>query len=39
MLYKIDRNGYVINEADLRKIQPYYKKILQEINQLYVKFF
>lgn len=36
MLYKIDKNGYVINEADLSKIQPYYKKILQEINQMYI---
>ncbi len=36
MLYKIDRKGYVVNESNLRKIQPYYKKVLQEINQLYV---
>lgn len=36
MLYKIDKNGYVVNEADLKKIQPYYKKVLQEINQLYI---
>lgn len=36
MLYKTDRNGYILNEADSKKIQPYYKKILKEINQLYI---
>ena len=36
MLYKTDKNGCVINEANLRKIRPYYRKILQEINQLYI---
>ncbi len=36
MLYKIDKNGFIVNEASLRKIQPYYRKILQEINQLYI---
>jgi predicted nucleotidyltransferase len=35
MLYKLDKNGHIINEAELKKIQPYYKKILEEINQLY----
>lgn len=36
MLYKTDKNGYVVNEANLRKIQPYYGRILKEINQLYI---
>ena len=35
MLYKIDKNGFVVNEAGLKKIQPYYRKILEEINKLY----
>lgn len=34
MLYKIDKNGCVVNEASFEKIQPYYRKILKEINQL-----
>ena len=36
MLYKTDENGFIINEASSRKIQPYYRKILKEINQLYI---
>ena len=35
MLYKIDKNGFVVNEAGLEKVQPYYRKILEEINKLY----
>lgn len=35
MLYKIDKNGFVVNEAGLKKVQPYYRKILKEINKLY----
>lgn len=35
MLYKIDKNGFVVNEARLEKVQPYYRKILKEINKLY----
>jgi len=37
VLYKIDKNGFVVNEASFKKIQPYYKKILEEINQLYIE--
>lgn len=36
MLYKTDKNGFVVNEANSRKIPPYYRKILKEINQLYI---
>ncbi len=35
MLYKLDSNGYVVNDATKRKIQPYYKPILSEISGLY----
>lgn len=35
MLYKIDKNGFVVNEANPKKVQPYYKKILVEISKLY----
>lgn len=35
MLYKIDKNGFVINEANIKKVQSYYRKILEEINKLY----
>lgn len=35
MLYKIDKNGFVVNEANPKKVQPYYKKILEEISKLY----
>ena len=35
MLYKIDKNGFIVNEANSKKIQPYYRKILAEINKLY----
>jgi len=35
MLYKIDKNGFVVNEAGLEKVRPYYRKILEEINKLY----
>ncbi len=36
MLYKTDKKGYIVNEANSRKIQPYYRKILKKINQLYI---
>lgn len=36
MLYKIDKNGFIVNEASIKKIQPYYRKILEEINQFYI---
>lgn len=36
MLYKINKNGFIVNEANIKKIQPYYKKILKEIDRLYV---
>lgn len=35
MLYKLDRLGRVINSANTKKIQPYFKKILKEINKFY----
>lgn len=35
MLYKTDKNGFVVNEADIKKVQPYYRKILKEISELY----
>ena len=34
MLYKIDRNGFVINKVAKSKIQREYKKILNGINEL-----
>lgn len=39
MLYKLDENGCVINEAKINKIQSYYKPIICELNQLYRKKF
>lgn len=35
MLYKIDKNGFIVNEANPKKVQPYYRKILVEISKLY----
>jgi hypothetical protein len=35
MLYKTDKNGFVINEASPKMVQPYYRKILKEISGLY----
>lgn len=35
MLYKTDKNGFVINEASPKRVQPYYRKILKEISGLY----
>lgn len=35
MLYKLDKNGFVINNASVKKIQPYYRNILKKINKIY----
>lgn len=35
MLYKIDKKGFVVNEARRGKVQPYYDEVLKEIDKLY----
>lgn len=35
MFYKLDKRGFIVNEASIKKIQPYYRNILKEINKIY----
>ncbi len=36
MLYKIDSNGYIINEASYSKIKKKDRKLLDEVKKLYI---
>lgn len=36
MIYQTNKSGFIINKAKITKIQPYYRNILKDINQLYI---
>ncbi len=37
MLYKLDFHGFVKNEASKSKVQPYFKKLLKEVEKVYTR--